>query len=965
MKKRIVALCAAAALSWNAWAVPGQAASFASIQPYITDYKIGFTNGQALVTKAVYDEFSKVGFYYTVVKNGKRGILDARTGKELTPPIWDDVEIPEQKQIAVVRNGGWFQYIDLAKKSVSKSKYAGAHTFFLSQAYPSVILMQGQTSMLLDPSGRTLIAPFAGKIEFADLAKPGKNGEEETTRYLVTTTAKQLTVYDPVTVKPMFSLPKATLAPSDGNRMPYFKVIVGGKYGLVDVNGKYVLQPQYTSVQMMGSSGFFRVQNQKGSGLWKDGRMLAEPQYAEVRVEHDMADGYVVLQGDLETYHSISSGTSFSLKKGAKYLHDGYVLGQDPTTSRYGVKRISGETVVPFEYPRLEGVPAMWLLVRSDGKKGILRAAWGKPVKDPDAWFDAVTTLGGYDLVSVTDGSKTGLYSQQKGLLVPPQSGTIVRYDSKFGRVLVQGPDGSTREYRPDGTSQDTAEPKPQRLTDALSFIYKPGEGVFLVDTASGKPISSHAYQGANVAAGGKLVVAFSAGEADLYTAEGTLLTADVKLPATHSPQEGTTVTLFPSGESMYAAGMKKGTQQQAFIRVAGGAIEALTDFVYRSVSIQPWGDRQLIALQRADGSFDLEVLASGQIAARLEQVQNYRLEESQSGLFVQKSGGWDVYSADLKQMTSGSYGRLEVLSTYSGAKLVTYWDKNTGLLGVLSKDWRTAAPPAYESIKPMDQVFPMLGVEQLPAPFVFTTKDKFGYLDANGAELFRTALLTKRPTVTYQNVTAQPFPAYQQLLQSDPLKLVDFGKPYKWDRELSGEANFFANLALYFDFPTGSGKREVLAFLTGKGILQPDPARTDFAGTDFYALMHNVVQGTSGKSLTEQQLVDWATKRGLVRERGGHYQGDIYADYHQLFFQELLKAQAGKGSYKAKPLALSALDESQRSMLSTRIIVNGRAFEQLPVPLPSVELDRHLNTLIQQYNKHAASLLQAAVKQL
>lgn len=152
-------------------------------------------------------------------------------------------------------------------------------------------------------------------------------------------------------------------------------------------------------------------------------------------------------------------------------------------------------------------------------------------------------------------------------------------------------------------------------------------------------------------------------------------------------------------------------------------------------------GDRQLIALQRADGSFDLEVLASGQIAARLEQVQNYRLEESQSGLFVQKSGGWDVYSADLKQMTSGSYGRLEVLSTYSGAKLVTYRDKKTGLLGVLSKDWRTAAPPAYESIKPMDQVFPMLGVEQLPAPFVFTTKDKFGYLDANGAELFRTAL--------------------------------------------------------------------------------------------------------------------------------------------------------------------------------------------------------------------------------
>ncbi|MEJ8543713.1 WG repeat-containing protein [Brevibacillus borstelensis] len=965
MKTRIAALCAAAALSWNAWSVPGQAAGFASVQPYITDYKIGFTNGQALVTKAVYEEFSKVGAYYTVVKNGKKGILDARTGQELTPPIWDDVEIPEQKQIAVVRNGGWFQYIDLSKRSVSKSKYAGAHTFFLSPAYPGVILMQGQNSMLLDPSGRTLIAPFAGKIEFADLAKPGKSGEEETIRYLVTTGAKQLTVYDPNTLKPIFSLPKATMAPGDGNKMAYFKVSVGGKYGLVDGNGKYVLEPRYTSIQMMGNSGFIRVQNEKGSGLWKDGRMVAEPSFAEVRVEHDMPDGYVVLDGDLETYHSISTGTSFSLKKGAKYLHDGYILGQDPTTSRYGVKRIGGETVVPFAYPRLEGVPAMWLLVRSDGKKGILRAAWGKPVEEPDAWFDAVTTLGGYDLVSVTDGNKTGLYSQQKGLLVPPQSGTVVRYDPKFGRVLVEGPDGSTREYRSDGTSQDPAQPKPHRLTDALSFIYKPGEGVFIVDAASGKPISSQAYQGVNVAADGKIVVAFGVGEADLYTAEGTLLTTDVKLPAMNPSQEGPPVTLFPAGEDIYAVGMKKGQHEQALLRVAGGAVEALTAFAYRGISIQPWGDRQLIALQNTDGSFDLRVMASGQIAAKLEQVQNYRREESQSVLFVQKSGGWDVYSADLQQLTSGSYDRLDVLSTYSGVNIVTYRDKKTGLFGVLNKNWRTAAPPAYESIRPTDQVFPMLGVEQLPGPFVFTSKDKFGYLDANGAELFHTTLLTKRPTVTYQAVTAQPFPAYQQLLQSDPLKLVDFGKPYSWGRGLSSEANFFANLALYLELPAGSGKREVLAALTEKGVLQPDPARTGFTETDFFTLMHHVAQGTSSKSLTEQQLVDWATKRGLVRERGGHYQADIYADYHQLFFRELLKVQGGKGSYKARPLSLPALDETQRSMLSTRIVVNGRALEQLPVPLPGTELDRHLNALIQQYNKHAASLLQAAVKQL
>ncbi|USG66945.1 WG repeat-containing protein [Brevibacillus ruminantium] len=447
-----------------------------------------------------------------MTKNGKKGIVDGRTGKEVVAAIWDDIEIPEQKQIAILRSGGWFQYMDLGKQALSKTKYAGAHTYFLSQTRPSVIVMQGESSMMLDPAGTILLPPFAGKIEVVDLAKPGENPDDESIRYLVTTTPGQLTVYDPNTLKPLFSVPKATLAPSDGNKMSVFKVVTGGKYGLVDLSGRYLLQPQFTSIQSMGK-GFVRVQGQQGAGLWKDGKMLAEPQYADVRIEHDMLGGFITMKGETVTYHDINAGTSFSLKKGAHYLHDGYVLGQDPVTSKYGVKHISGKTVVPFDYPRLEGVPAMWLLVRPDGKKGILRTVWGQPVQQPDAWFDSVTTLGGYEYLSVMEGNKVGLYSQQKGMLVPPQAGTVIRYDSKFNRVLVTDADGRTREFLSDGTSADSDQPKLQPLTSSLATTFIPDQGIKLVDRTTGQPISK-AYRGISLEAKGQLVLALEDGAA-------------------------------------------------------------------------------------------------------------------------------------------------------------------------------------------------------------------------------------------------------------------------------------------------------------------------------------------------------------------------------------------------------------------------------------------------------------------
>jgi hypothetical protein len=83
------------------------------------------------------------------------------------------------------------------------------------------------------------------------------------------------------------------------------------------------------------------------------------------------------------------------------------------------------------------------------------------------------------------------------------------------------------------------------------------------------------------------------------------------------------------------------------------------------------------------------------------------------------------------------------------------------------------------------------------------------------------------------------------------------------------------------------------------------------------------------------------------------------YTEYLQSFFQELLRTQAA--AVKPKPLSFATLSEAQQQMLRSLIVVNGREYDQLPLPLPQAEVKRHLEQLVRQYNKQAPLLLKAA----
>lgn len=937
----------------------------------MTNYKIGFTDGTKRVTQPVYDEFSRSLAHTIVIKAGKMGILDSKTGREITPATWDHIELSSTGKIAIVRKGGWFQYLDLVTGKLSATKFAGAHAYYLSPAHDNVFLMVGQKSMLLDSSGKVLIPSFAGKLSVVQLMDPNaaEGGEQKQVRYVLGSAAKQITLFDPVTFAPKFTLKNAELIPNEGGPdTAYLKVRSAGKEGLVDVSGKYVLAPNYNALYFW-NHGFVRVQGPKGVGLWRNGKMIAEPVHADVGIANP--DVYMTMTPDTITYHSIAKGTSHTFKKGAEWMRDRYVLGQDTKTGLYGIQEIGGDVVVPFVYPRVEGPPAAQLLVRSDGKKGLI-PSWEQKMAEPAFWFDSYATVGGtYSMLSIQDGKKIGLYSETKGLIVTPEENTVITHDQQRNRILVKAADGTTTAYGFDGNPiQEQETPASERtLTDRLAVAGGHDQGFYLVDRETGQPISQK-YRNIYMEGGDiKLIVAMEERVADLYSPQGDLLTKEIRIPLLQSNGEQPPATFTLVDGAVYTAGVQAGSDKKALVEIQNGQLKPVSDFDYRDAMVRITSGHRLIVLSRTDGTLDLWAKVNGQMTRILEQASAVMTSEAWDQVLVQKGNGWDLYSPAGQRLSSGNYRSLKFLSTGEGKPgAIVYQDPTTGGYGLMGTNGSILTAPKYEVIATSRDVFPQLWNEgsALP-PYLFTTKQQFGYLDQQGQELFQTAFLTKKPTFTYRPLTTQNFLSFTELIRQNPLELIAFDKPYSWPEGVSSEKRFFANLALYLNLPKEADKDAVLADLIGKGIIKEDAIRSNLRDEDMFALSYFMETGKSSQ-MTSAELWEWASKRGLVIERGGHnyYQSmDLYAEYHQLFFRELLRSPAGKKAAHPTKLTVTALSMAQQRMLESMINVNGKPLEQLPLLLPREEWTRGMNTIISQYNKQAPQLLADYLKQL
>jgi hypothetical protein len=963
MYKKSLSWALSAVLGLSAWLTPVHAATFPTIQPYVSNFKIGFTNGSKSVTPPVYDQFSKEKEVIVVTKAGKQGLLDAKSGKEIIPPVWDHIEVPDGKNVAILRKGGMVQYFLTKQKVWSKHKFRQAHTFFLSNQHPSVIAFEGDVSTLLDADGTVLLAPFRGSIRFADWLngpKPGQT-ERESTRYVVYQTDKLLALLDPVNLKPLFQVPGVRVKNDSNLEIQYLEVTANGKSGLVGKDGSVVLEPQYQSLVNIGN-GFIKIVSDKGVGLFKDGKIVAEPVYADAGAFHDWDDGFYTVQGDVVTYHSLSLGTSFSLKKGAEYLTDGYVVGQDPATGKYGVKRLSGETVVPFAYLALEGPPAAWTLVRSDGKKGLL-VQRNDQVSEPEFWFDSYTTLGSYSMLAIKDGNRYGLYSQSKGLLIPPRENITFRYDSDWGAVLVTDETGKTLQYTEWGDIRDWSQPEVRKLTEQLSVSHVRGQGVTILSSSDMKPVAGP-YQGVYLEGNGKFVVAISGDRADLFTANGERITGEVGLavPSIHS---GSPLTAAAAGGVFYALGVKQGVNGRALVCIANGKGIVLTGFDYSGLSGRELNaNRALLTLTRLDGTSDLLLVSGAETVARLDGVQDLVTSDSLPVLFIKTNGAWDVYNTELQPLTRKRYKSLRVVTNMAdNQSLIVYQDGKTGRYGILKRDMSEQTPAKYEWIRPVSELFPQLYRDRdLPMSFVFATDKQFGYVNGAGQEIFQTPLFSRKPNITQRPLTVNTFPAFAQLLDDEATQVVNFGKPYRLHGAES-EPLFVANLALYLGLPKETGKQEVFAALAAKGIIPATEKRTDFSYEDFFSLAYYMYNGKPHTSLTKQQLWEWGMRQGLYYERSPHEHADPYADFNRFFINKLLLYKHAGEQVKARTLSLQTLTEQQESMLLSQVQVNGTDYQSLLFPLPREWVQQTLQQLIKEYNQNAPRLLQATIK--
>lgn len=955
---------------------PVQASGFAQLQPYLSNYKIGFTNGAKLTTPAIYDEFELKNQYAIVKKANKKGVLDLKTGKELIIPLYDNVEIPDSGNVAILWKGSSARYYNLQTRTLSTLTFQGAPSFYLSDQYSSVIALSGAYSMLVDSSGKVLVPPFKGKIHFVDLLQPDSGSDEkQSSRYLVLAT-NSLSLLDPKTFKPLCTIPNAKLVSETNYEVPYLPVSVNGKVGAVDARGEFILPPAYKSITFL-QNGYIQIQSDQGFGLARQGKILAEPVYDEVGLLYDRSNSFTTTKGQIMTYHSLDSDQAIAVKKNNYYLGNGNIIGQDEASGLYTVKNLNNDTVVPGQYTQVEtGVSVV--LTRTDGKKGVLVTEQDRTIKEPEMWFDSVLNYG-FDFLIGKEGINRALLLNNGRVIVPPTANLVVTFkNGSGGNVLVKDQTGKETEYDYRGQVVEPGMVKTRPFNDYLELQDQVGKGTYLVKKSTGE-IIDHPYNGVYVDDAAHVIVAFDGEGADLYTQEGIKINQEVRIPLDarfNQPDGGPPVVFYPVGGSVYAFGMKPGEKAYALLKLSGDQLKVLTDFVYTGIVLVPLNDQPCAFLIQTDGVKELYSLSSLETdqVMKLSDVEDYLVTPNGQFVFLKIKGSWDAYNPQLVKVTSKQYQSVEVLSEEADHVLL-YQEAKTGLYGLLRDDLKELTPAKYSAIRIARNVFPELYFTQgMPAPFVYTSGKYFGYLTSQGVEILHMAYMTQLPKVTYQPMKPDTFPELSRVMAENSLELVSFDKPFQYRLNADTKKEFFRNVALYFNLPETRSPQEIVAYLKSKQIIAANQgtnaseaanssdAANSFTDTDFYSLAYYIVTGTPS-TLSDTQLDQWGYEHQLYFEMSPHIQRDPYWDYNTYLVNRLLFLSKEKLNYTVKKIDAGHLSREQKNMLSSLILVNGLKYESLRLPLGSDLENAHLRKLVSLYNQTADQLIREYIQ--
>lgn len=147
-----------------------------------------------------------------------------------------------------------------------------------------------------------------------------------------------------------------------------------GKVGLVNAKGQTIIKTEYSSIKTLeeGYKSEYLVQNTDGKYgvISTSGSNVLETKYEEIKYLKSNETYAVKLDGKLLLINS--KGETLQESEGEEYI---FAKGENVIVSKdgkYGVEKLAGEAVIPFDYENLEYVFSIYYIAKKDGKYGVI-----------------------------------------------------------------------------------------------------------------------------------------------------------------------------------------------------------------------------------------------------------------------------------------------------------------------------------------------------------------------------------------------------------------------------------------------------------------------------------------------------------------------------------------------------------------------------------------------------------------
>lgn len=147
-----------------------------------------------------------------------------------------------------------------------------------------------------------------------------------------------------------------------------------GKVGLVNSKGQTIIKTEYASIQILkeGYKSEYLAQNAEGKFgvISTSGTVILEPKYDEIKYLGSNETYAVKLDGTMQLVNN--KGETLQTSEGEEYV---YAKGENVIVSKdgkVGIKKLTGEQVIGYDYEQLKYAFSIYYIAEKDGKYGII-----------------------------------------------------------------------------------------------------------------------------------------------------------------------------------------------------------------------------------------------------------------------------------------------------------------------------------------------------------------------------------------------------------------------------------------------------------------------------------------------------------------------------------------------------------------------------------------------------------------